>query len=89
VTRLDFPGQAFAASRIRRDVPIFRFSTQRLYTQTKFRLSIETILLSLNLTSISVELRKREPSSSGKTEMGRPGRFGASDFLMSVTACLQ
>jgi hypothetical protein len=27
-----------------------------------------------NLTSFSVELRKREPSSSGKTEMGRPAR---------------
>jgi hypothetical protein len=57
--RLDFPGLAFAASRIRKDVSIFRFSTQKLHTQAEFRLSMETILLALNLASFSVELRKR------------------------------
>jgi hypothetical protein len=37
VTRLDFPGLALAASRIRRDAPIFSFSTQKLPTQAEFR----------------------------------------------------
>ncbi len=36
MTRLDLPGLALAASQIRRDVPIFGFSTQKSHTQLGF-----------------------------------------------------